>query len=166
MSERTRLVVVCGLPGTGKTTVARTVGERLGATLLRTDVVRKDLFPEPLYADAETRATYDAVFERASDALDRGRPVVLDGTFRRAPLRRRARALAAGADAAFDLVRVTCAEDVVRERIAAREGDESDADFEVHRLLRAEFERPAIDHHVVDNSGTEAETRRQVESLL
>ncbi|MCF2241345.1 AAA family ATPase, partial [Halobacterium salinarum] len=44
-----RLVVVCGLPGTGKTTVSGHAAETLDAELLRTDVVRTDLFPEPDY---------------------------------------------------------------------------------------------------------------------
>ena len=40
------LVVVCGLPGVGKSTVAGVVSDRLEASRLRTDVVRKELFDE------------------------------------------------------------------------------------------------------------------------
>ncbi|MDJ1431144.1 AAA family ATPase [Halostagnicola sp. A-GB9-2] len=165
MSEQKRLVVVCGLPGTGKTTVARDLTERTGGTLMRTDVVRKDLFPEPEYTDEEVQATYDELFDRTRSALEQDGIAVLDGTFRRESLRDRARRVARKTDATFDLVRVTCSEKVVRERINERENDESDADFSVHKLLQSEFEPPTIAHQTVDNSGSVAETRQQIAEL-
>ncbi|MFW5949094.1 MAG: AAA family ATPase [Halolamina sp.] len=156
------LVLVCGLPGTGKSTVAERVVDLLPAHLLRTDVVRKELFPEPTYAAAESAAVYDELFQRARDRLDAGDHVVLDATFRQRALRQRAADVAADADAEFRLVRVTCAESVVRERIRRRqqyEDDESDADVSVYNQLKAEFEPiQGDDHVVVDNSGSLAAT--------
>lgn len=72
MSDPERLVVVCGLPGTGKTTVATEVADRVGGRLLRTDVVRKDLVDDPDYTDAETRRVYDELLDRAERTLGRG----------------------------------------------------------------------------------------------
>lgn len=166
MSERKRLIVVCGLPGTGKTTVAAELTERFADELIRTDVVRKDLFSEPEYTSAETRATYDEALARARTVLEGDAAAVLDGTFRRPALRERTRTLAEAADADYDLVWVTCRESIVRARIAERDDDASDADFAVYKLLRSEFERPEEPHHHVDNSGTLAETRAQIATLL
>lgn len=59
-------------------------------------------------------------------------------------------------------MRVECAEPVVRERIAAREGDESDADFAVYRLLEGEFDPVSDPTLTVDNSGALAETRARI----
>jgi hypothetical protein len=62
------LVVVCGLPGVGKTTVAGMVADRFGAETLRTDVVREELIAEPTYTDEER----DAVYGRCSTGRDGG----------------------------------------------------------------------------------------------
>ena len=47
-------VVVRGLPGVGKSTVAGTVSDRLEACRLRTDVVNKELFDDPAHTVGET----------------------------------------------------------------------------------------------------------------
>ena len=169
MSEATlsapTLVVVCGLPGVGKSTVARAVADRLGAARLRTDVVRKELFEDPEYTDRETAAVYDELLSRARNRLLEGEPVVLDGTFKQRDRRAEASELAAALGVRFRLLRVECEESVVERRIVERDGV-SDADLEVHRQFRERFEPVEMDHVVVDNSGSEAETRRQVAEAL
>jgi hypothetical protein len=146
----------------GKTTVSGAVANRLGAVRLRTDVVRKELYDDPTYESAETDAVYDAVFERARETLEAGESVVLDATFRERARRERARSLAADVGVEHRLVHVTCDDAVVRERIAAREGDASDADVAVYERLRAEFEAFESPPTVVDNSGDRKALRRQL----
>jgi len=160
------LVVVCGPPGVGKTTVAGMIAERLGAARLRTDVVREELFPDPTYTGAERRAVYEALFDRARKRLEDDEDVVLDGTFAAAALRERSRELAAAAGVEHRLLRVTCEESVVRERMAERTDDASDADFDVYRTFAAEFEPVAAEHGVVDNSGSRGAVRRQLTAVL
>lgn len=160
------LVVVCGLPGAGKSTVSRHVADRLDGRLVRTDVVRKELFPDPSYTTAESRTTYDEVLSRARERIRASKHVVLDGTFRRRALREQAAAVADDAGVPFRLVRVECDEQLVRERIRARVDDESDADVAVYELLTEEFEPIERDHAVVDNSGSLAETAAQVDDLF
>jgi len=157
-----RLVVVCGLPGTGKTTVARAVADRLDATRLRTDVVRKELVADPEYTSDEERRVYDELVSRAGDRLADGEPVVLDGTFYRARHRDRAAALAADRGVPFDLLRVECPPSVVERRMAGREDDASDADFGVHLQYREQFEPVERDHATIDNAGGLDALREQV----
>lgn len=160
------LVVVCGLPGVGKTTVAENVAERVDAQLLRTDVVRKDIFPEPEYTREESRRVYRELFDRARETVENGRNVVLDGTFKNAQLRDNAVELSESLDAEFRLVKVECAEEVVRERIASREDDESDADYEIHAMYQDRFDSISRSHVTVDNSdGLEATTRQVAEEF-
>lgn len=164
--DRPRLVVVCGLPGVGKTTVAGAIADRIDGELIRTDIVRKNIRSTPAYTDDETRAVYRRVFSIAGTRIERGENVVLDGTFRRAELRDQAEALAEEWEAVFDLVKVECTEDIVKERIENRTDDASDADFEVYQTLRERFEPIRTEHVAVDNSGMPEDASTQIESYL
>lgn len=155
------LSVVCGLPGVGKSTVSRAIADRLGATVLRTDVIRKDLYIDPEYSTAETVTVYDTLLTRAFEHLDVGESVVLDATFKTSERRIQARDLATQVGARFRLVRVECDESVLQRRIRERDGV-SDADLDVHLEFRERFEPLELDHVVVDNSGSPAATEDRV----
>ncbi|ATQ30974.1 AAA family ATPase [Rhodococcus ruber] len=164
---RVRLVVVGGLSATGKTTVAHLAGQHLGATVLRSDVVRKELaglaptadataaVGAGLYSAAHTDETYDELLRRAAVALGHGESVVLDATWLTEPRREAARAVAAAATA--DLVEIECRADpavLVRRIVARRErgGDASDATPAVlDDQLHVRDEWPTA--RVVDTSG-------------
>lgn len=160
------LVVVCGLPGVGKTTVSAEIAARIGATRLRSDVVRKELFPDPEYTDAEAWAVYRELVDRARGILERGDPVVLDATFHRAEYRDLVLETARDLGAELRVVKVECEDMVVRERIAAREGDASDATVEIYEFFRETYEPLDVSHVVVDNSDGLGDTRAQVASLF
>jgi aminoglycoside phosphotransferase family enzyme/predicted kinase len=100
-----RLILVGGGPGTGKTTLARGLAERLGAQLISTDDVRAEMvrlgelagspgvLDEGLYTPANVAAVYEGVLRRAHLSLGEGRTVVLDGTWGDPRHRERARQL-------------------------------------------------------------------------
>ncbi|WP_123619369.1 AAA family ATPase [Halorubrum sp. CSM-61] len=160
-----RLVVVCGLPGVGKTTVAERVADHVDGEILRTDVIRKELFDDPEYTDAETEAVYAELVDRARDRVVGGSAVVLDATFADARFRADAREVGERVAGGFALVEVECDEPVVERRIERRDGI-SDADFEVHLHFKELFDRIETDHVVVDNSGDQAETFAQVDAAF
>lgn len=160
-----QLVIVCGLPGVGKTTVASRAADLVDGEVLRTDAVRKELFPEPEYTEAESRAVYGELLARAATRLADGESVVLDATFKRRRSRRNACGLARAMDVPLRTIKVECDESVVEKRIQNRDGL-SDADFEIHQKFRREYEPLEIDHSVVDNSGSEAATLERVTALF
>lgn len=162
-ADHPRLVVVCGPPGVGKTTVSEGIVDRIDGTLIRTDVVREDVAPDPEYTDAERKRVYDELFARGREAIRRGENAVLDGTFQYRATRAEAKSLAEELGATFRSVKVECAEPVVRERIAGRTDDESDADFDVYAMIREQFDPLSVDHVTVDNSESLADTERQLD---
>lgn len=149
-AARVKLVLVGGLPGTGKSTVARGLAEPLGALVLRSDEVRKGLagvdplvpsaaaLNEGLYQPSMTEATYAELLVRARRHLGLGRTVVLDATWQSPRWREAASDLAR--HTAADLFELRCVAplELAVERIRARTAaadDISDATEEVARAL-------------------------------
>jgi len=75
------LILVCGLPATGKSNLARNLARKLKAQVLNTDVVRKDLIKKPTYTDDEKELVYKVTFLIARYLILNRRNVVIDGTF-------------------------------------------------------------------------------------
>lgn len=172
-SERPSLVVTAGLPGTGKSRLARGLEERAGFTRIASDAVRKELAgldpdePAPaevdrgIYTPEWTERTYAVCLERAGEHLFQGRRVVVDAGYREED-RRREILQAARAWGVEGLVLVCEAppEEVRRrlgERAAAPGADPSDADWDVYRALAGRWEAPAPETaaavHRIDTSG-------------
>ncbi|MFC4408218.1 AAA family ATPase [Haloarchaeobius iranensis] len=160
------LLVVCGLPGAGKTTIAEAVADRVDGRLVRTDVVRKDLFPDPDYTEAEKLAVYGELLGRGREVVEAGGTAVLDGTFKEARFRGDVVDLAAELGVDFRLVKVECDEAVARRRIRERTDDESDADPDLHSRFRELFDPIECEHAVVDNSGDLDATLARVDELF
>ncbi len=165
---RVAMVLVGGAPGTGKTTTAEALGARNSWTVLRSDVVRKELagldprapapagFREGLYSPATTRRTYEQLLNRARIALELGESVVLDASWTDADLRDEAARVAAATSS--DLVELRCDLDpeVAGARLDGRraEGtDASDADRDVAAALRAAAD-PWPEATVIDTSAS------------
>jgi aminoglycoside phosphotransferase family enzyme/predicted kinase len=89
------LVVVCGLSGTGKSTLAQALHEKTGFPILASDAERKRLagvpaaarlesrYGEDAYSDDFTRRVYESLISQAETLLRAGSGVILDATFRR-----------------------------------------------------------------------------------
>jgi uncharacterized protein len=154
-AARIRLVVVGGLPSTGKTTVAGALGERMGWPVLRSDEVRKQLagldplaaapalYGEGLYTPAVSEATYTALLTHARSLMTHGESVVVDASCSKAGWREAAAVLATECRA--DLTELRCVlppeEAMTRLRRRAASGnDASDATPAVAMAMAAAFE--------------------------
>jgi predicted kinase len=129
-----------GLSGSGKSTVARTLLESLGAVCVRSDVERKRLYgltaterpadTKVLYGAQATARTYARLGELAHALIEGGIPAIVDAAFLRRSERDAMRSIARRLGARCFVVECSAPEPVLRERLAhraAREADASDA---------------------------------------
>jgi uncharacterized protein len=166
------LLLVTGLSGTGKSTLAGRLGERLRAHVIASDLVRKELHGVPptaraygglgegLYSEEATRRTYAELMELAKPGLAAGHQVVLDATFHLTWQRQLARALAEREGAILILVELRSSDATAQRRLASRARSVeavSDADWEVYLAQKAAWEPvngQVWEHLVVSADGT------------
>jgi aminoglycoside phosphotransferase family enzyme/predicted kinase len=164
LAERLRvpqpaLVVMTGLSGSGKSTIAARLAQGLGGIRVRSDVERKRLAgldwqrhavgsaesAPQLYSAAMTARTYERLHAVARAALAGGLPVVVDAASLRAAERESLLALADALPAPAVIVECTAPLPVLRQRVAARAAqgnDPSDATLAVLEAQRTWREPP------------------------
>jgi len=115
-----RLLVFCGIPGSGKTSIARLVAKTDPlAVLIQTDAIRS-MIPEPNYGAEESDLVYKSCTALARVWLDKGRLVILDGTFGSKLRREATLSELSGHFTRLDFVHVVCDLQTALERNSAR----------------------------------------------
>ena len=156
-AERQRppsIIVLCGLSGTGKTSVGGALAGRIGAALVSTDAVRAVVAAERgvpttmwqqyesgAYSQEMNVAVYDEMRRRAAEHIRHGRPVILDGTHRRAKDRQQALDLARELGVPALVVELRLSDDAALTRVLWREREKGDTtEPEAYRRHIEEFE--------------------------
>ena len=165
------LLIMVGAPGSGKSYLGRTLSEALGADLVQTDAVRKELFPNPAYTSAEASSVYSTCHKRIAEALAEGRCVVFDGTNLREKRRRTLYQLAERAKAPSLIVVAYASEETIRARLTHRAAggdpsDQSDADWTVYLRMRRDTEPIPRPHIVVNTEASFGPVIRLLEQRL
>ena len=126
------LLLVGGLMGTGKSTLALALQRELGWALFSSDALRKRLagcdpalplpeaFGQGIYSREWTRRTYEALVQEAGRALADGRSVLLDASFLERAERQAVARLAAQYRARTIFVECTCPRELLLQRLAQR----------------------------------------------
>ncbi len=139
--RRPALVVLCGLPGTGKTTLARHMAAEHGFEIASTDLVRAAQGPSD-YSEGGKDATYARTLAAAAAALDLGQRVAIDAGLWDQTWRQRF--LAEARDRMIPHLLIVCEADrhEVKRRLAQRTGDASEADWSVYEAAERRWVAP------------------------
>jgi aminoglycoside phosphotransferase family enzyme/predicted kinase len=145
--QRPCLVLLLGLPGAGKSTLARSLAEQAGLTVVRSDVVRKELAAgaapsEDIYAPQWSERTYTECKRRIEAVLFEGGRALVDANFRQEGRRRDFLELARTWGVPALLLVCQASPEVVRGRLERRQGDASDATWAYYQQAAREWEEP------------------------
>ncbi len=175
-----RLVLIGGLPGTGKSTLADALGRSKGWVVLSSDVVRKELagltpqtsaaagWREGIYGPETSRAAYRALLARATAALHMGESVVLDASW--CDAKERAVAVEVARRASADCVELACVTDasIAEQRITRRAADKKGASdattFISKRMIEVCDVWPTA--HAIDTTCSVEDSLQQVRRVL
>lgn len=142
------LIALGGLSGTGKSTLARSlgglVGSAPGARILRSDVLRKraaglkpeQSLPRSTYTPAAAQKSYTRLADAAARQLENGVSVIVDAAFAEAEQRQAIVQVADRADAPFEGLWLRAGIETRLQRVRRRAHDASDADEAVARMQR------------------------------
>ena len=158
------MILIGGLPGTGKSTLAATMAGELGLTVLNSDRIRKELAglppeqPAPaaygtgIYTSSWSERTYTELLRRAAELLAMGESVIADASWTAAEHRLAAAEMAERASA--DLVQLHCTAPagLAARRMSARTGGASDADGGIAAQMAA-AQAPWLDAVTIDTDG-------------
>jgi uncharacterized protein len=171
------LIVVGGLSGTGKSVLARTLAPTVppqpGAVLLRSDVVRKQMFgmceterlPPSAYTPELAAQVYDVLIRNAQRVLAQGHSVVVDGVFAREAEREAFAALAKACRVSLAGLFLTADLPTRLARIGSRRDDASDATQEV-AALQEHYKIGHVGWATIDASGTPAQTLERCRNAI
>ncbi len=142
------VIIICGPPRTGKSTIARILSSRLGATLISTEKFKKKVY----------KRLIKEVQQKIGTSI-----LVLDGTFYRETWREKVRALAAKAGAPFLIVHLTAKPEILLERDRASTSPRGERAI---KIICAEFEPVEADLTCDSGSATPEEIAELALDLL
>lgn len=176
------LIATCGLIGSGKSTVAAVIAEKKGFHVLRSDEIRKEIagvakeehhyeeFGQGIYTGDFFDKTYEELFNRARDLIEKGESVILDASFKECEYRLQALDLANELGIPFLLVECVCPDEEIKKRLEKRvneKSDVSDGRWEIYKKQKEAFEVikkiPGSEHIIID---TEEELLDNIDNIL
>lgn len=141
------LILISGLPGAGKTTLAKAFCEQAAVRHFNSDAVRESLDLRGRYQPDDKARVYATLLEKTRETLLSGQNTVVDSTFYLESIRQPFRQMAADCGAALHWIEVMADEALVRERVGQARPD-SEADFVVYQKIKAACE-PLTDPHLI-----------------
>jgi len=151
------LIVVSGLPGSGKSYFSRRLAERLPLPIIESDAMRQILSPKPSYSPGESERLFRACHALMDELLRKGISVIFDATNLIENHREQLYRIADSAEAKLIIVRLEAPPELVRQRLERRQtepdpNDKSEADWKVYQKMTATAEKIRRNHFAVDTS--------------
>jgi len=145
------IIIVFGLPGSGKSYFASRLAKELKAKYVSSDVVRKQLFTVRKYTGEEKTKVYDVMKKEMKEAIQRGKDIVLDATFYKESIRNKFKETAEAFKEKIIFIEVWADQKIILKRLSMKR-EHSEADFSVHLHIKKVFEPLESDHLIIQST--------------
>lgn len=143
------IIIVFGLPGSGKSYFARRLAAVLHAEYINSDILRRKMFHTRTYTEEEKEMVYDLMVDYMREAKTQNKNIVLDATFYKDRIRKKV-TCETSVDGII-LIEVWAEESLIKERLL-KPREDSEADFEIYRKIKAEWESLSEPHLVLQST--------------
>ena len=157
------LVMVMGLPGSGKSYFAKGLAKEIDAVYLGSDELRKEMGLLGNYQLDNKLSVYGEMFNRAKEIHKSGESLVLDGTFYLQQVRDLFIFLAKSLSWNLSIIHIKADESLISKRLS-KPREDSEADMEVYLKIKSEFE-PIREAHLLIQS-TDDSLQESVEKAV
>ena len=144
------IVIVFGLPGSGKSYFASHLASMINADYINSDKVRRTMFDIRTYSIKEKLSVYHEMLTQMKEVVKQNKNVVLDATFYNNDIRKKSLDEAIGAGSIF-FIEVKAEESVIRKRLQEKRVD-SEADFEVYKKIKKQWKPLHEDHLILQST--------------
>ena len=138
------IVIVFGLPGSGKSYFASRLANQLAAGYVNSDQERIKLVKNRQYTEEERMLVYNVLFDKAKEAVSKGMNLVIDGTFFRQSLRQK---YLDKMPESVHFIEVVTKKHIAKKRLS-KIRPFSEADFVVYKMFKKDWE-PMEQNHLV-----------------
>lgn len=160
------IILICGYPGVGKTTVAHELAPLINAVILSTDKIRKEFIDKPSYGDEEKRTIYKIFILIAKYLHNANVNCILDATFYNHQSREDVKTRLNLRKGQYKIIECVCPEELVISRLKDRKNDYSDADISIYQKIRKIYEPIKEKHIIIDTSQSLKKTIAEVVNRL
>ena len=150
------IVVVFGLPGSGKSYFAERLAKKLDSRYVNSDRLRRKMFPTRSYSEREKAMVYSAMLDDMEKSIANKEKLVLDATFHSQASRK---PFIDKAAEGIVFIEVQADEQIIKHRLQ-KTRQYSEADFEIYKLIKGAWEPLEVPHLILKS------TNDNIDSML
>jgi predicted kinase len=134
------VVLVFGLPGSGKSYFSERLANTLGAQYISSDKIRRKMNLKGKYTFEDKFSVYQEMAKITGLAIEQGKDVVVDGTFYHKRMRELVIVPVKAYQTPLHFIEITAPEEIAKERLR-KPREESEADYSVYHHVKKKFDR-------------------------
>lgn len=143
------VLIVFGLPGSGKSYFAKALAGKLGACYINSDTIRDSFHDHNRYSRQDRAAVYDMMLNKMLIAMHEGKTVIVDATFYKDVFRRRFTSYIRE-HGMLHFIEIVADEPVIKNRLQQRQ--DSHADFDVYKLVKRDWDPVQFPHLILKST--------------